>query len=330
MYANLRQPIPSNPIRFMDQLRAFIRSKQMAYTTEKSYCRWIADYIRFHNMQHPKSLGDSSIDEYLSHLVLKRDLAINTQKSALNAIVFVYTQFLKINVGKLDFVPSNRPKTIPTVFSHQEAMMVINALKGLHHLIARLMYGSGLRISECCRLRVQDIDFANSCIVVRDGKGLKWRRTLLPESLKEPLQQQMEHALWVHKQDLHQGFGAVYLPHALDKKYPNAAKSPAWQYLFPAHKRALDPRSDVVRRHHIGAHGVQRSVKEAIKHCHIYKKAGCHTFRHSFATELLRAGTNIRNIQEMLGHNDLSTTQIYTHIVGIQERGVISPLEKIF
>ena len=324
---DIRPPLPSTPTRFMDQLRAFIRSKQMAYTTEKSYCRWIADYIRFHRMQHPKDLNDQAIDEYLSHLVLKRNLAINTQKSALNAIVFVYTQFLKLTVGKLDFVPSNRPRTIPTVFSHQEAIAVINGLTGQYHLMARVLYGSGLRISEGCRLRIQDVDFGNNCIIVRNGKGLKWRRTLLPGSIKPALEEQIESALRVHQQDLANGLGAVYLPHSLDKKYPNAARSPAWQYIFPAQKCSFDPRSNVVRRHHISDQKVQRQVKIAIEQARIYKKAGCHTFRHSFATQLLRAGTDIRSIQEMLGHNDLSTTQIYTHVVGIQERGVTSPID---
>lgn len=302
MITDIRPSLPSQPTRFMDQLRAFIRSKQMAYTTEKSYCRWIADYIRFHRMQHPKDLDDQAIDEYLSHLVLQRNLAINTQKSALNAIVFVYTQFLKLTVGKLDFVPSNRPRTIPTVFSHQEAVAVINALTGRYQLMARILYGSGLRISEGCRLRIQDVDFGNNCIVVRDGKGLKWRRTLLPESIKPALEEQIESALVIHRQDLSNGLGAVYLPHSLDKKYPNAAKSPAWQYIFPAQKRSLDPRSNIVRRHHISDQQVQRQVREAIDQARIYKKAGCHTFRHSFATQLLRAGTDIRSIQEMMGH----------------------------
>ena len=274
MMTDIRPPLPSQPTRFMDQLRAFIRSKQMAYTTEKSYCRWMADYIRFHRMQHPKDLNDQAIDEYLSHLVLKRNLAINTQKSALNAIVFVYTQFLKITVGKLDFVPSNRPRTIPTVFSHQEAVAVINALTGQYQLMARILYGSGLRISEGCRLRIQDVDFGNNCIVVRDGKGLKWRRTLLPESIKPALKEQIESALLVHRQDLTNGLGAVYLPHSLDKKYPNAAKSPAWQYIFPAQKRSLDPRSNIVRRHHISDQQVQRQVRVAIDQAGIYKKAG--------------------------------------------------------
>ncbi|HEY7772801.1 MAG TPA: integron integrase [Marinagarivorans sp.] len=327
MNSDIRPPLPPKPTRFMDQLRAFIRSKQMAYTTEKSYCRWMADYIRFHKMQHPRYLTDQHIDEYLSDLVLRRHVAVNTQKSALNAIIFVYTQFMKQPVGKLDFVPSNRPKIIPTVFSKQEALAIINKLSGQQRLIVELLYGSGLRRSEACRLRVQDIDFANYCIVVRDGKGLKWRRTILPNSLNNALHQQIESALSIHKEDLQMGFGAVYLPHALDRKYPNAARSPQWQYVFPALKRAIDPRSNVVRRHHIDPQQVQRYVKDAIERCNIFKKAGCHTFRHSFATELLRAGTDIRNIQEMLGHNDLSTTQIYTHVVGIQERGVTSPID---
>ncbi|MFT7560401.1 MAG: integron integrase [Flavobacteriales bacterium] len=319
--------LPDEPTRFMDQFRVFIRSKQMAYKTEKTYCTWVVDFIRYHNMQHPKYLGGIQLDEYLSHLAVKRNLAINTQKTALNALVFMFKQFLNIEVGVLSFIPSSRPRTIPTVFSHEEAKAVINKLDGRYKLMASVMYGSGLRRSEVSRLRVQDIDFANACIVVREAKGMKWRRTLLPKALVEDLRHQIDFALALHQQDLDEGFGEVYLPQALNRKYKNAPTSPIWQYVFPADRRAQDPRSEMIRRHHINEATLQRMVRVAIHDARIMKKAGSHTFRHSFATNLLRASVDIRSIQEMMGHNDLSTTQIYTHVVGIQERGVVSPMD---
>jgi integron integrase len=311
----------------MDQFRAFIRSKHMAYKTEKTYCRWVLQFIRFHNLKHPKEMGGTEIDQFLSSLALSHNVAVNTQKTALNALVFLYQKFLKIDVGKLDFQLSNKPQTIPTVFSHAEAIAVIRELDGVYELLAKLMYGSGLRVMESVRLRVQDVDFANNCLIIRESKGNKWRRTLLPKSLIEPLKSQIELALAIHSKDLKEGFGEVYLPGALARKYPSAAKSPAWQYVFPAHSRSEDPRSNIIRRHHLGERAVQRRVKEALKQARIYKKAGCHTFRHSFATNLLRAGTDIRAIQEMMGHSNIATTQIYTHVVGIQERGVVSPID---
>ena len=320
-------PLPQNPSRFMDQFRAFIRSKHMAYKTEQTYCRWVLQFVRFHNLKHPKEMGGAEIDQFLSSLALSHNVAVNTQKTALNALIFLYQKFLKIDVGKLDFQLSNKPQTIPTVFSHAEAVAIIRELDGVYELLTKLMYGSGLRVMESVRLRVQDVDFANNCLIIRESKGNKWRRTLLPKSLIEPLNDQIELALAIHAKDLKEGFGEVYLPGALARKYPSAAKSPAWQYVFPAHSRSEDPRSNIFRRHHLGERAVQRRVKEALKQARIYKKAGCHTFRHSFATNLLRAGTDIRAIQEMMGHSNIATTQIYTHVVGIQERGVVSPID---
>ncbi len=324
---DIRHNLPPQPVKFMDRFRVFIRSKQMAYTTEKTYCVWVVDFIRFHRMKHPKDMGGLHVDEYLSYLAVKRNLSANSQKTALNALVFMFKRFLSIDVGILDFVPSSRPKTIPTVFSHDEAMAVISQLNGKFKLMASIMYGSGLRISEVLRLRVQDVDFANACIIVREGKGMKWRRTLLPKMLIDDLKRQISIALDIHKQDLDEGFGEVYLPNALHKKYKNAPKSPIWQYVFPASRRSKDPRSEKYRRHHLDESTLQKKVKYSIIKAQIYKKSGSHTFRHSFATNLLHAGTDIRSIQEMMGHNDLSTTQIYTHVVGIQERGVVSPMD---
>lgn len=312
----------------MDQVRVIMRSRQMAYKTEQTYCKWITHFIRFHEYRHPRHMAASEVDTFLSYLAINRQAAINTQKTALNALVFLYKRVLGTELGQLNFQPSAKPQTIPTVFSHAEAVSVIKQLTGTAHLAASLMYGSGLRVMESARLRIQDIDFGNKCIVVRESKGMKWRRTLLPHSLDSALRSQIDYALALHSKDCEDGFGEVYLPNALAKKYPGAAKEPAWQYLFPSSQLSIDPRSDIKRRHHIGEQQIQRAVKKAISAAQIYKKAGCHTFRHSFATNLLRAGTDIRNIQEMMGHSNIATTQIYTHVVGIQERGVVSPVDQ--
>src|SRR5690606_6013262 len=320
-------PLPAKPERFMDRLRAFMRVKHLAYRTEKTYCGWIVDFIRFNQRQHPESLGKEHVDAWLSHLANNRNVAINTQKTALNAVVFLYKQFLNLDLGQFEFTRTNKGRKLPTVFTHDEALRVLSSMSGVHKLAASLMYGSGLRVMEAVRLRVQDVDFGHACIFVRETKGEKWRRTLLPNSLIEPLRAQIDVALAIHKQDLAEGFGEVYLPHALAKKYPKAPTSPTWQYVFPAPFRAEDPRSNVIRRHHLGEQQIRRFIAKALEEANIRKKASCHTFRHSFATNLLRSGADIRNIQELMGHTDVSTTMIYTHVVGIHERGVASPLD---
>jgi len=321
-------PVPAKPVRLMDQLRAFMRARHLAYRTEKTYCTWILDYIRYHNRVHPSTLDGAAVDAWLSHLANQRNVAVNTQKTALNAVVFLYKQFLQRDLPDLQFSKASRVRRLPTVFTADEAKQVLGHMHGLHRLIASLMYGSGLRVMEVVRLRVQDIDFAERCLIVREAKGQKWRRTLLPVSLVEGLKAQVNVALAVHQQDLQEGYGAVYLPFALERKYPKAATSPAWQYVFPSPKRALDPRSSVIRRHHIGEQQVRRAVAAALAEAGIRKHASCHTFRHSFATDLLRSGADIRNIQQLLGHEDINTTMIYTHVVGNHERGLTSPLDR--
>ncbi|MFD1215015.1 integron integrase [Microbulbifer celer] len=320
-------PLPHRPQRFMDRLRAFMRSRHLAYKTEKTYCFWIKDFIRFHQMRKPQELNKRDVDEWLSHLANRRSVSINTQKTALNAVVFLYKQFLEIDLGELRFEKTSKGRRLPVVFTHQEAMAVLEQMHGYHKLAASLMYGSGLRVMEAVRLRVQDIDFAQQCLFVRESKGEKTRRTLLPTSLLAPLKAQVDLVLALHQRDLEEGFGAVYLPFALSKKYPKAATSPNWQYVFPAPERSKDPRSDAIRRHHVGEQQVRRAVANALATTGIRKKASCHTFRHSFATNLLAKGTDIRNIQELLGHTDVNTTMIYTHVIGIHERGVVSPLD---
>ncbi|MEC7816936.1 MAG: integron integrase [Pseudomonadota bacterium] len=320
-------PLPAVPVRFMDRFRAFIRARQLAYRTEKTYCLWVREFIRFHGKRHPQTMGADEVNAWLSHLANNRSVSVNTQKTALNAVVFLYHQFLNKELGKLDFINTTQGRRLPTVFSHSEAMAVLSKLDGIHKLVASLMYGAGLRVMEATRLRVQDVDFSEQCLFVRETKGDKARRSLLPGSLVDGLRNQIEYALALHRQDLEDGFGEVYLPNALSKKYPNAARSPDWQYVFPAQRLSLDPRSGVRRRHHIGEQQVRRHVNAAIRAVGIRKKASCHTFRHSFATNLLKGGTDIRSIQELLGHNDISTTQIYTHVVGTHQRGISSPLD---
>lgn len=324
---DIPQPIPHNATRFLDQLRAFIRTQGLALKTEKTYIHWTIRFIRFHHRLHPETLGPAEVEAFLSHLSLQRNVSQSTQRTALNALGFLYNRFLNKPLGKLSWRGATKSRRIPTVFTHHEALSVIAQLPSPYALMARLMYGSGLRISECARLRVNDIDFDMCTIIVRDGKGSKDRTTVMPESLRLLLRAQIENALALHKRDLLDGHGKVYLPHALARKYPSAETDPGWQYLFPSHRLAMDPRSPVMRRHHVLDRSVQKYVKEAIKQAGVIKKAGCHTFRHSFATRLLENGYDIRTIQTLLGHSDVSTTQIYTHVVRKGALGVRSPMD---
>jgi integron integrase len=324
---DVRAPIDIKSTRFMDRLRLFIRSRHLAYQTEKTYCHWVLGYIRFSGRRHPEEMGEAEIEAYLQYLSTVRNVSPNTQKIALNALVFLYQRFLQRELGKLQFTYATKPRQIPTVFSHDEAIRVLRQLQGSTWLAASLMYGSGLRVSEACRLRIQDIELVGGYIMVREAKGEKTRRTLLPSSLVPRLRQQVNFVIAQHDKDLTDGFGSVYLPYALARKYPRAAKETGWQYLFPAQQYSVDPRSGVTRRHHISEQVVQRAVRAAIRKANIFKKSGCHTFRHSFATRLLEQGNDLRNIQEILGHNDISTTQIYTHVVGLHERGMKSPVD---
>jgi integron integrase len=324
---DVRAPINSKSSKFMDRFRLFIRARHLAYKTEQTYCYWVYFYIRFHSKRNPKEMAAPEIEQFLEFLSTDRNVAANTQKTALNALVFLYEKFLGMKVGELRFQYARKPRQVPTVFSHKEATDVLSYLHGAPWLAASLMYGSGLRVSEVTRLRVQDIELTAGYIMVREGKGAKSRRTLLPESLVTRLQRQLDFVGAQHQQDLAEGYGSVYLPDALARKYPRAPFEPGWQYLFPASHYSIDPRSNITRRHHIGEQQIQRAVRKAIQRAGILKKSGCHTFRHSFATRLLEQGVDLRNIQETMGHNDISTTQIYTHVVGLHERGMRSPVD---
>ncbi len=315
--------------RLIPQIRSFIRKKGLSYSTEKTYIYWIIFYIRFHKMRHPKKMAAGEIDDFLTHLSLVRNVAPGTQKVALNALVFLYKQFLEIDPGKLNFYYSRPSRKIPVVLSHEEALLIIHHMNKKYQLMANVMYGCGLRLMETCRLRIQDIDFSMNQIIVRESKGNKQRTTILPDTLLVPLQEQIAKSKATHNYDLECGFGAVYLPHALARKYKNAAFDFRWQYLFPATDVSKDPRSDVKRRHHVHESCIQKSVRKAVFKSAILKKASSHTFRHSFATRLLENGYDLRTIQELLGHSDVSVTEIYTHVVKRGGRAVKSPIDQL-
>lgn len=321
-------PIMENSPKFLDQLRLFIRSQNKAYKTEQTYIMWCWRFIRFHNKRDPRLMDAADIERFLSHLAINNHVAINTQKTALNALMYMFNQFLKIDMKDLDFNYARIPRNIPVVFSHEEALAVLAQLEGNYRLMAHLMYGSGLRVSECARLRVQDLDFDMNNLIVRNGKGNKSRCTVLPTKLIFELKQQIEFVKAQHTLDLHNNVGEVYLPHALNRKYPRAPTQLAWQYVFPAAGVSKDPRSNKRRRHHVMVSTIQKHVSEAIRAAGIHKKSGCHTFRHSFATRLLLKGYDIRTIQELLGHNDIRTTEIYLHVVRQGGRGIISPIDE--
>ncbi len=311
----------------LQQVRNVIRVKHYALNTEKSYVSWIKRFILFHKKRHPASLGAREVGEFLTHLAVKRRNSGGTQDSALNAIVFLYKYVLKKEIGIIDNIQrAKKHKRLPVVFTREEARKVIDRLDGTKNLIGCVLYGSGVRLKECLRLRVKDIEFNYNQIIARDTKGRVDRVTLLPETIQTPLKEHLKKVKALHDQDLKDGFGRVYLPYALDRKYPKANIQWAWQYVFPAARRSIDPRSDIERRHHAMERPMQDAVYAAIKSANIFKHASCHTFRHSFATHLLEDGYDIRTIQELLGHKHIETTMIYTHVVK-KVKGVKSPLD---
>lgn len=313
----------------MDQVRSALRVKHYKYTTEKEYLRRITEFILFHNKRHPKDMGTKEISQYLTHLAVNRNVAASTQNQALSAIIFLYREVLKIDVGdfKDGIVWAKKPKKLPEVFTPAEVQAVLGCLEGVYWLMGMLMYGAGLRLIECLRLRVKDIDYTYKKITVCEGKGAKDRITMLPEIIIPALKEHLNEVKKLHEKDLKAGFGTVFMPHALAKKYPNKNKDWGWQYVFPATKLSVDPRTGVKQRHHLDRSVLQKQVKAAIKKAKINKHAGCHTFRHSFATHLLEAGYDIRTVQELLGHEDVNTTMVYTHVLNRGGLGVRSPAD---
>lgn len=319
-----------NKPRLLDQVRDKLRLKHYSYRTEQSYIAWIKRFIFFHNKQHPDTMGEKEIEAFLTHLAVDRNVSASTQNQALCALLFLYKEVLGHELAWLDSMQrAKRPARLPVVLTVLEVQKLLNQLQGRSWLMASLLYGAGLRLMECARLRVKDVEFSRREIIVRGGKGDKDRITMLPAALIAPLQLHLEKVKVLHTQDLVEGFGDVALPFALAQKYPNAGKEWGWQYVFPASKRSIDPDSGKERRHHIDEQTLQRAVKQAIQLAEIHKPASCHTLRHSFATHLLQTGYDIRTVQELLGHKDVSTTMIYTHVLNKGGKGVISPLDQL-
>ncbi|MFO7912744.1 MAG: integron integrase [Desulfotignum sp.] len=323
---------PNPNLRLLDQVRETLRYYHYAKSTEKTYCQWIIRYIHFFEKKvHPMDMGEKEIERFLSHLATHEKVAASTQRQALNALVFLYRDvLLKPLDNSIAPVRSKSKKRPPTVLTEKEVKRVLDHMSGTHMLMARLIYGSGIRLMECVRLRIQDVDFGQGQIYVRDGKGGKDRTTYLPKIVADDLRRHIERVKIIHQQDLDDGFGAVYLPHALAKKYKNAAKEIGWQYVFPSRSRSIDPRSKIERRHHVLESGLQKAVKTAVAKSGIDKRATVHTLRHSFATHMLEHGVNIRVLQELLGHADVKTTEIYTHVMRKDIHRLQNPLDRLY
>jgi len=314
--------------KLLEQVRQLIRMRHYSIRTEQAYLQWIRRYIGFHGMRHPSELGADHLTQFLSDLAVRGQVAAATQNQALNAILFLYREVLKIELPWINDVQrAKRPQRLPVVLTRTEVRSLLAHLEGTEWLMASITYGGGLRLLECLRLRVKDLEFDRGEILVRDGKGNKDRITMLPRSLVEPLRTHLARVRSLHERDIGDGFGRVYLPFALDRKYPNADLEWGWQYVFPATRRSVDPRSGVERRHHASEAVLQRAVKNAVRQSGILKPASVHTLRHSFATHLLESGYDIRTVQELLGHSDVKTTMIYTHVLNRGGRGVVSPLD---
>lgn len=321
-------PDNSQQPKLLDQVIARLRVKHYSLRTEKSYVDWIKRYIFHHGKRHPKDMGAAEVESFLSHLAVARNVSASTQNQAKSALLFLYKEVLGLDLPWLDNVTQAKtPKRMPVVLTQSEVQALLTRLDGTLWLIASLLYGSGLRVMECLRLRVKDVDLSRREILVREGKGFKDRVTMLPATLVEPIRQHLLKVQSLHHEDLAAGHGEVFMPMALDRKYPGAGNSWAWQYVFPSVKLSVDPLSKKIRRHHADEKTVQRAVKKAANLANIHKLATPHTLRHSFATHLLESGYDIRTVQELLGHSDVSTTMIYTHVLNKGGRGVSSPLD---
>ncbi len=331
--------VPNPKAKLFDQLREVMRFHHYSLRTEKTYAQWIRRYLAFHRQsdrsgpdggwRHPRGLGAPEVASFLSHLATVGQVAASTQNQALNALVFLYEQVLQIELGDLgEFARVTRPARLPEVLTQEQTRRVLAALKGgTSGIIIRLLYGTGMRVMECLRLRVKDLEFDRGRIVVRQGKGDKDRLTPFPEGLKAELKKHLERVKLLHEKDLAEGFGRVSLPHALARKFPNADREWAWQWVFPSARRSLDPRSGIVRRHHANELPIQRAMKGAVRLAGLSQRATCHTLRHCFATHLLENNYDIRTVQDLLGHEDVATTMIYTHVMQKPGLGVRSPLD---
>ena len=320
-------PDQSKP-KLLDQVRQLMRLRHYSLRTEEAYVGWIRRYILFHGKRHPRELDEKHVSQFLTSLAIQDRVAAATQNQALNALLFLYKEVLRDELGFVaNALRVKRPPKMPVILSPREVRAVLSHLHGQYQLMAQLLYGSGLRLLECLRLRVKDVDLHYLHITVRDPKGGRERKTMLPVSLAAPLREHLNKVKARHAQDLAEGFGSVYLPTALERKIPNASREWAWQYVFPAERRSIDPRTGIERRHHVNEKNLQNAVKAAVRKSGVAKRASCHTLRHSFATHLLENGYDIRTVQELLGHKDVSTTMIYTHVLNRPGLGVKSPLD---
>ncbi|MBV7332443.1 integron integrase [Chloroflexi bacterium TSY] len=316
------------PKKLLDRVRNAIRLKQYSIRTEDSYVSWIERFIRFHELRHPLEMNTPEIESFLTWLAVEQNVAPSTQNQALSALLFLYQNVLNVELtGAIDAVRAKKDKRLPTVLNKDEVQSVLSQMTGLHLLMAKLIYGSGMRLMECIRLRVKDVDFAQNHLLIRDTKGNEDRSTLLPKRLIPHLQCHLAKVKEIHQADLEAGYGEVYLPYALARKYPSAAKEWTWQYVYPSTKLSVDPRTNKVRRHHADESALQRAIRHAAQNAKIHKRVTPHTFRHCFATHVLEAGYDIRTVQELLGHKDVSTTMIYTHVMNKGPMGVHSPLD---
>jgi integron integrase len=312
----------------LDRLRRHVRLLHYSIRTEEAYAHWVRRFVLFHKKRHPSEMGTDEVRHFLSHLANEGRVSASTQNQALSALLFLYREVLGVDLPFVEGIErAKRPARVPVVLTREEAARVLDRLSGTHHLMASLLYGSGLRLMECVRLRVKDLDLGYRQVTVRDGKGERDRRTMLPDRLVAPLSEHLARVRRLHGEDLRLGYGRAYLPYALERKYPSAASEWGWQWVFPASRLSVDPRTGAVRRHHAAEDLLQRAVKRAVAQAGVAKRASCHTFRHSFATHLLESGCDIRNVQELLGHTSVETTQIYTHVLNRGGRGVRSPLD---
>lgn len=316
--------------RLFDEVRRCLRVKHYSLYTERAYMGWIRRFILANERRHPREMGGAEVESFLTQLAVERDVAASTQNQALSAILFLYREVLRIELPWLEsVVRAKRPRRLPSVLSTEEVRGLLAAMEGRPWLVASLLYGTGMRLMEALRLRVKDVDFARNEVLVRDGKGAKDRRTMLPRSLAEPLQREIERARLLHGRDLAEGFGEARLPHALARKYPRAGRDFGWQFVFPSAHRSRDPVDGTMRRHHFDDGILARALKRARAAMRLAKPVSAHTLRHSFATHLLESGYDVRTIQELLGHKDVSTTMIYTHVLNRGGAGVQSPLDRV-